>query len=180
MGQDGQAPGAAGLHLLGGLPLLRPEEQVFSAMLDGWRNQQLARNLAFSTINGRERVVQVFARHAGAFPWHWSAQLVDEWFGDLRAVRHLKRSTLRNYQEAVHSFCSYIIDPAYGWSTQCEQRFGTHPVQVCHEWNTAAHVAEAEADAGKRAFTRDELQAFFDHADEQVANVRALARGSPG
>lgn len=176
MGQDGQAAGAAGLHLVEGLPLLRPEEQVFSAMLDGWRNQQLARNLAFSTINGRERVVQVFARHAGAFPWHWSAQLVDEWFGDLRAVRHLKRSTLRNYQEAVHSFCAYIIDPAYGWSTQCEQRFGTHPVQVCHEWNTAAHVAEAEADTGKRAFTRDELQAFFDHADEQVTNVRALAR----
>jgi hypothetical protein len=160
MGQDGQAPGAVGLHLLGGLPLLRPEEQVFSAMLGGWRNQQLARNLAFSTINGRERVVQVFARHAGAFPWHWSAQLVDEWFGDLRAVHDLKRSTLRNYQEAVHSFCSYIIDPAYGWATLCEQRFGTHPVQVCHEWNTAVHVAEAEADAGKRAFTRDELQAF--------------------
>ncbi len=143
---------------------------------DAGRLAQPAGNLAFSTINGRERVVQVFARHAGAFPWHWSVQLVDEWFGDLRAVRHLKRSTLRNYQEAVHSFCSYIIDPAYGWSTQCEQRFGTHPVQVCHEWNTAAHVAEAEADAGKRAFTRDELQAFFDHADEQVTNVRALAR----
>ncbi len=40
MGQDGQAAGAAGLHLVEGLPLLRPEEQVFSAMLDGWRNQQ--------------------------------------------------------------------------------------------------------------------------------------------
>jgi len=33
----GPAPGAAGLHLVGGLPLLRPEEQVFEAMLDGWR-----------------------------------------------------------------------------------------------------------------------------------------------
>ena len=176
MSQDGQAPGATGLHLVGGLALLRPEEQVLSAMLDGWRNQQLARNLAFSTISGRERVVQVFVRHAEAFPWHWSAQMVDEWSSDLRAVRHLKRSTLRHYQEAVRSFCAYIIDPAYGWAAQCEQRFGTYPVQVCHEWNTAVHVAEAEADAGKRAFTRDELQAFFDHADDQVANVRGLAR----
>jgi hypothetical protein len=35
--------------------LLRPDEQVFEAMLTGWRNQQLARNLAFSTIEGRER-----------------------------------------------------------------------------------------------------------------------------
>ena len=32
------APGAAGLHLVD-VPLLRPEEQVFEAMLDGWRNQ---------------------------------------------------------------------------------------------------------------------------------------------
>jgi hypothetical protein len=64
VGRNGLAAGAAGLHLVDGLSLLRPEEQVFTAMLDGWRNQQLARNLAFSTINGREKAVQAFARHA--------------------------------------------------------------------------------------------------------------------
>jgi integrase/recombinase XerC len=176
MGRDGLAPGSAGLHLLGGLVLLRPEEQVFTAMLDGWRNQQLARNLAFSTINGREKAVGAFARHADAFPWHWSAQLVDEWLGDLRAVHNLKRSTLRNYQETISSFCAYLIDPAYGWSSECEQRFGTHPIQVVHEWNTAVHVADAEADAGKRAFTRTELIALFDHADEQVSRIRDAGR----
>ncbi|MDR7304589.1 hypothetical protein JOF55_004833 [Haloactinomyces albus] len=121
----------------------------------------MARNLAISTINGREQVLEAFARHADAFPWHWSAQMVDEWLGDLRAVRNLKRSTLRNYQEAVQSFCAYIIDPAYGWSDECEQRFGTHPVQVVHEWNTAVHVTEAEEDAGKRALTRNELIDFL-------------------
>jgi integrase/recombinase XerC len=174
--RNGLAPGAAGLHLVDGLSLLRPEEQVFSAMLDGWRNQQLARNLAFSTINGREKAVQAFARHADALPWNWTSALVDEWLGDRRAVRNLKRSTLRNYQEAVRSFCSYIIDPAYQWSVECEQRFGTHPVQVVHEWNTAVHVADAEADAGKRAFTRKELIALFDHADEQVDRIRSRGR----
>lgn len=40
---DGHAPGAAGLHLAVGLGLRRPEEQAFTAMLDGWRAQQLAR-----------------------------------------------------------------------------------------------------------------------------------------
>ena len=55
---------AAGLVLASGLPLLHPEEQVFSAMLDGWRNQQLARNLAVSTVDGREVKVRAFARHA--------------------------------------------------------------------------------------------------------------------
>jgi len=176
MGLDGLAPGAAELHLVGGLPLLRPEEQVFTAMLDGWRNQQLARNLAFSTINGREKVVQAFARHADASPWLWTAQMVDEWLGDLRAVRNLKRLTLRSYQEAVRSLCAYLIDPAYQWSSECEQRFGTHPIQVVHEWNTAVHVAEAEADAAKRAFTRAELVALFDHADEQVGRIRGAGR----
>ena len=32
------APGAAGLHLVDGVALLRPEEQVFEAMMQGWRN----------------------------------------------------------------------------------------------------------------------------------------------
>jgi integrase/recombinase XerC len=169
-------PGAAGLHLADGVSLLRPDEQVFAAMLDGWRNQQLARNLAFCTINGREKTVQAFARHADAFPWHWTPKLVDDWFGDLRAVRHLKRSTLRSYQEAVRSFCHYVTDPAYEWPAECEQRFGTHPVQVVHEWNTAMHVQDAESDPGKRAFTLDELESFFAHADEQVGRVRTAGR----
>ena len=176
MGGEGFAPGSAGLQLAAGVGLSRPEEQVFTAMLDGWRNQQLARNLAFSTINGREKTVTAFAGHADAFPWRWTPMMVDEWLGDLRAVRHLKRSTLRAYQEAVRSFCHYITDPAYTWPSVCEQRFGTHPIQVVHEWNTAVHVQDAEADPGKRALTLSELEALFDHADVQVARVRTAGR----
>ena len=97
----------------------------------------------------------------------------------------LRRSTIRNYALAVSAFCRYLTDPAYGWAAECEERFGTHPVQVCHEWNTAVHVQQAEGDPVKRAFTVDELQAFFDHADEQVRRVRGrgpqgLAAGVPG
>jgi hypothetical protein len=40
MGRDRRAPVAAVLHLAGGAPLLRPEEQVFAGMPDGWRAQQ--------------------------------------------------------------------------------------------------------------------------------------------
>ncbi len=174
---DGElAPGSAGLHLAAGVPLLRPAEQTFEAMLGGWRNQQLARRLAFSTVEGRERAVRAFATHAGAFPWEWTPTLVDEWMTDLRAVRRLRRSTLRGYQIAVRLFCGYITDPVYGWSAECEKWFGTHPVQVVHEWNAAVHVQEAEADPPKRAFTRDELHAFFDWADHQVGAVRAAGR----
>jgi site-specific recombinase XerD len=159
-----------------GVPLLRAEEQVFAAMLDGWASQQRARNLATGTVGGRVRAVRAFARHADAFPWAWTAQMADEWCTDLRAVRNLRRSTLRNYQEAVRLFCAYTTDPAYGWPERCEQHFGTHPVQVCHEWNTAVHAQQAEGDPAKRAFTFDELQAFFDHADAQVTRIRAAGR----
>lgn len=176
MGQERGITGSAGLHLAGGLPLLRPDEQVLSAMLDGWRNQQLARNLAASTITGREQKVRAFVQHANAYPWQWTAQLADEWIGDLRGVGRYALSTVRGYQNAVQLFCAYVTDPAYGWAGECETRFGTHPVQVIHEWNTARHVADSEAGPGRCAFTRAELQAFFDYADDQVARKRADGR----
>jgi hypothetical protein len=62
--RNGTVPGAAGLHLVGGTTLLHPEEQVAEAMREGWRNQQMARNLALSTIEGRHNAVQAFTRHA--------------------------------------------------------------------------------------------------------------------
>jgi integrase/recombinase XerC len=55
-------------------------------------------------------------------------------------------------------------------------RFGTHPVQVVHEWNVAVHVQQVEGRPARRAFTIDELQALFDHADDEVARVRAAGR----
>lgn len=90
---DGRAPGAAALHLVPGVPLLRADEQVFAAMLDGWADQQLARNLAVPTIAKRAAAVKAFAAHANAQPWEWTAQMLDEWLGDLRGVRGLRRST---------------------------------------------------------------------------------------
>lgn len=174
---DGTGPAGAGSSLAaGGLSLLHPEEQVFDAMLSGWRNQQVARRLAFSTVEQRERMVRAFAAHSQSYPWLWTAQLVDEWMIDLRAVRGVRASTLRGYQIALRLFCAHVTDSAYAWPTECEQRFGTHPVQVVHEWNSAVHVQDAESDPSRRAFTRDELQAFFDHADGQVAAIRGAGR----
>lgn len=171
VGRDG-TPGSAGLHLAAGVPLLHPDEQVFAAMLEGWRAQQLARNLAPATAGRREAMVRAFAAHADAFPWQWGPQMLDEWLGELRGVKGLRRSTVRSYASSVSAFCRYATDPAYGWAGQCQARFGTHPVQVVHEWNTAVHVQQNEADPRKRAFTLDELQALFDHADEQAVRVR--------
>ncbi|MFF5211009.1 tyrosine-type recombinase/integrase [Streptosporangium sp. NPDC000396] len=173
---SGQVPGSARLALVSGVPLLQPEEQVFTAMLEGFANQQLARNLARTTMEGRENTVKAFASYVNAFPWQWTAAMVDEWLGDLRSLRDLKRSTIRGYSQAISAFCAYVTDPAYEWAQQCEARFASQPIQVVHEWNTAVHVQDNESDPGKRAFTRPELEAFFDHADEQVARIRAFGR----
>jgi integrase len=47
---------------------------------------------------------------------------------------------------------------------------------VFFEWNTATHVQDNEQSPAKRAFTKHELQDFFDHADDRVALVAASAR----
>ena len=51
-----------------------------------------------------------------------------------------------------------------------------HPAQVFFEWNTAVHVQDNEQSPAKRAFTKRELQDFFDHADDQVARIAASGR----
>nr|WP_238428257.1 site-specific integrase [Frankia nepalensis] len=172
----GPQAGSSALHLVDGVALLRPDEQVFAAMLAGWEAQQLARNLAASTVEKRLGAVRAFAVHADTFPWMWQPQMLDEWLGDLRGVRGLSRSTVRNYAGAIGAFCRYLLAPAYGWAARCEQQFGSHPVQVCHEWNTAVHVQDVEAEPVRRAFTVAELQALFDYADDQVAQARAAGR----
>ncbi len=52
MRETTSSPGVVPLHLLDRALQWLPAEQLFQAMLDGWRNQQLARGLAFGTIDG--------------------------------------------------------------------------------------------------------------------------------
>ncbi|MEU4148638.1 tyrosine-type recombinase/integrase [Streptomyces parvulus] len=78
-------------------------------------------------------------------------------------------------------FCAFVTDGRYGWSAACAEEFGQFPVQVCHDWNTADHVAEFEGRPGRRAMTYDELQQLFDAADDRVEQKRRLGRkGSLG
>jgi integrase len=101
---------------------------------------------------------------------------VDEFFMELRAVRGASRSTLLGYQTTLRLFLDYITDLGYGWAEECLRRFGTHPVQVCHEWNTGTHVQDAMARPRKRPLTRNELQDLFDYADDRVERAQRLGR----
>jgi site-specific recombinase XerD len=167
--------GSASTVLSGGVAFLQPEDAVFGAMLEGWAAQQRSRVLASATIENRAFSVRRFAAFTNEYPWSWRPADVEEWTSSL-VSEGLAHSTIRGYQDAVAMFVSYVCDLRYEWVSVCEERFGTHPVQVFHEWNRAAHRGETEARPDRRPLSREELQAFFDHADEQVARITGKGR----
>lgn len=57
----------------------------------------------------------------------------------------------------------------------CERLFGTHPAQVCFEWNTAVHSSDYEGRPARRALTGVELQRLLDYADDRVARPAGWA-----
>jgi integrase/recombinase XerC len=166
----GNLAGAAGLELVQGVAQLHPEDAMFEAMLRGWQAQQAARGLREETAGKRERLVRRFMTFTGEYPWGWSAGHMDEWSLCLTSEEHLAPSTIRGYQGCLRQFTEFLTDARYGWAAACEREFGqgNHPVAICHEWNTIAHLNDYEGDPEARPFTREEMQRFLDYADDQV------------
>ena len=170
------------MELVSGVVQLRPEDAMVEAMLRGWRAQQAARGLKDDdTIGPRERLIRRFLAFTNEYPWAWSPGHMDEWSLQLTAEQHLAPSTIRSYQCSLRMFTEFLTDGRYGWAVACEQAFGpgNHPVAICHEWNTIAHLNDYEGNPEARPFTRAELQRFLDYADEQVERaVRAKRKGA--
>ena len=99
-----------------------------------------------------------------------------EWSSWLTSEKRLAASTVRGYQGSLRLFSEFLIDGRYGWATECEKAFGTHPVPICHEWNTIAHLNSYEGRPEARPSYRDELQRFFDYADDQVDRAQRSKR----
>lgn len=56
--------------------------------------------------------------------------------------------------------------------------FGVRPIQICHEYNTAAHLVDYEGRPARRPFSYEEVQTLFDFADSRVED--RVARGKKG
>jgi len=168
--------GAAQLHLVEGIGLLDAEAHVFEAMLDGWRSQQLSRNLTFATIDAGARIVRRFRADVEDWPWRWLPGQLEGWSADQRVTGRRAHSTLRSYQQSLRSFLTYVVDPAYGWDRECLDRFGAHATQICGAPSVAVHGTDYEGRPARRALTRTELQALFDAADDTVATIRSQGR----
>ncbi|MHB1447171.1 MAG: tyrosine-type recombinase/integrase [Acidimicrobiales bacterium] len=157
-------------------PEVEAAGKTFEAMLGGWRDQQLARNLSPVTIESREAVVRRFRAHGDVWPWQWLPGHLEAWVGEMRSVEHRAHSTIRSYQLAVGGFCDYLCDPAYDWAEVCIALFGSAPSQVCRANNTATHTTAYEGRPHRRALARDELQCLFDAADDHVESIRSRGR----
>ncbi|AQZ66409.1 hypothetical protein BKM31_37620 [[Actinomadura] parvosata subsp. kistnae] len=156
-------------------PTGRPARAVFDAMLEGWaRHQRGSQRCRSATIGLREDVVRRFARFTRAYPWQWSPEHVDLWLTHLTVELRRAPSTVRGYYSALRFFCEYVTAPYQGWTRECAARFGSVPVQVCLDDRAPGPLAEP----GRRPMTREEVQRFLDHADEQVEE--AMRRGLKG
>lgn len=146
-------------------------------MVEGWATQMVARGLKRETIEKQTALVRRFAAFTNDYPWRWGPGDLEEFTAMLRSGSSpLAWSTVRSYHNQLGLFLSFVVDPRYRWAAECEERFGTHPVQICHEWNSLVHRDEFEGRPGRRPLSHVELQQLFDHADDLVETVAASGR----
>jgi site-specific recombinase XerD len=149
--------------------LLRADQRVFEAMLDGWRAQMLARGLSTPYIKSSCRVVERFQGHTNEYPWRWRPFHLEHFFADRRtAERPAAVSTLRAQAGAVRAFCSYLSEPVYGWAPFCEKLFNDVPSQIVFDWNSPRHTTDDAVPPGRRSLTLDEMEALLNAADDIV------------
>jgi len=138
------------LHQMQQFDTTGPRQSSRSARSDD-ADQQRARFLKHATVHARLAVLRRFAQFTKQYPWQWQPGEVDAFFASLNSGdRPIAESTARGYQISLRLFCDFATDPRYGWAAACDERFGQVPVQLLHEWNTVAHVAQYEGRPGRR------------------------------
>lgn len=156
--------------------LLQPEEQVFSAMLAGFANQQLARNLARSTVGPGEH-------GAGLPPLRQRLPLaVEPRDGRRVAGRSAVAARSQALDDPLLLRGGPLVLPLRhrpGLRVVGDLRGSLRhaTIQVLHEWNTAVHVQASEAEPAKRAFTKKELHAFLPTARTRWPHPRVRPQG---
>jgi len=169
--------GSAGLVLVAGVVHLDEERAVFEGMLTGWGRQQQSRMLGEKTIADRVRLVRRFTEFAECYPWAWGPGDVEDFTVSLTSgQRPSSPATVRGYHLSLRMFGDYLTDARYEWPRVCRDRFDQVPSQVCHEWNTVAHLNEYEGRPGRRPLTYSELEHLFDYLDSRVEQIAGSGR----
>ncbi|TDD16526.1 hypothetical protein [Nonomuraea diastatica] len=114
-----------------------------------------------------------------AYPWEWTPADGEAFIAHLRSGggrRPITMSTGRGYEAMLALFMEVITDPRYGWSQECQSRFGQAPQQIFHEDNRVTHVSEFEGQPHRRPLTYEEVQALFDAADGRAEDKQTRGR----
>ena len=173
----GEFPGPARLLLVPGVVHLKEPAAVFEAMVTGWSRQQHSRQLGEGTVRSRERLIRRFQEFCDSYPWQWTPADVEDFTVSLTSGTERRAlSTIRGYHLTLRMFCDYITDSRYEWPTQCHNRFGQVPSQVCNEWNTVAHLNDYEGKPQRRPLTYRELELLFDWLDDRVDQIARSGR----
>lgn len=163
--------------LVEGVVHLDEPAAVFEAMLTGWGKQQKSRMLSDATVASRLSLLRRFTEFAEGYPWAWGPGDVEDFTASLTSGEgRMAPATIRGYHLTLRMFCDYLTDARYEWPRQCRDRFGQVPSQVCHEWNTVAHLTDYEGQPARRPLTYDELQRLFDHLDSRVEVIAGSGR----
>ncbi len=152
-------------------------DELFAGMLESWLTELTARHLGEDYVKNRASVVGRFRDWCDSDPWHWQPEFMNRWSAEL-VDEGLSASTIQSYQGAVRQFCDHVTNPAYEWAQRCVERFGTHPIQICFDWNTTTHVEDLECDPARRPLTREEVQTFLSCLYERTS--AAAVRGTKG
>jgi site-specific recombinase XerD len=162
-----------GLRLVSSGPGPDQAAGLFTERLDGFKNFQTARGREAASIAKQLSVLRDLAAYASAWPWEWTAELMDGWSGYLKEERGLARSTLRARLGTVRGFMAYLTNPSYAWAVRCRELFGVAPVQVCQDWNTTRHLEAYEGTPERRPLDDAEKARLFAAADARVEAARA-------
>lgn len=177
---SGELEKASAAHLVPvGVGYLEPERAVFDAMVEGWRVQQVSRGLKGTTISTRLALVRRMWEFTNDYPWNWTPADGEAFIaGMLDAPAPRAHSTIRNYENQLRQFMSYLLDARYQWAAECLRRFNVVPQQVFHEDNSIAHTVDFEGRPGRRALTVDEIQELFAAAEDLVErSLRSKRKG---
>ncbi len=157
------------------------EGQVFQAMVEGWEADQRRQGRARATIQSRLLVVRRFLEFCDHYPWRWRMADIDDWTVTLlSAPRPLAPSTMRAYQRTLGMFCTYLRDGDSNWAVVCEECFGVPLPRICQQWNAIATAAPSRAGPGNHVPSRQELESFFDDADDQMIDAPVQQEMSGG
>ena len=162
-----------GLRLVSSGPGPDQAAGLFTEMLAGFTSFQTARGRETASIAKQLSLLRDLAAYASAWPWEWTAELMDGLSVYLKDERGLARSTLRARQGTVRLFMAYLTNPAYAWAARCRELFGVAPIQVCHDWNTTRHLEAYEGTPERRPLDDAEKQRLFAAADARVEGTRA-------